>query len=76
MNDDDFDYRPRGEAWFDERGAAKLLDVGERTLRRWRGAGKVPFTRTPGGRIRYMLTQIVEIRASMLIGAASASGQT
>ena len=60
-----------GEAWFDEPAAASLLNVSDRTLRRWRCAGKVPFTRTPGGRIRYMLTQMAEIRASMMIGPAT-----
>lgn len=65
-----------GEAWFDEPAAASILNVCGRTLRRWRCARKVPFTRTPGGRIRYTLTQMAEIRASMMIGAAPAAVQT
>jgi excisionase family DNA binding protein len=55
------------EAWYDEALAARELGVHERTLRRWRAAGKVPFCRTPGGRIRYRFTQLVEIGASMIV---------
>lgn len=55
------------EGWFAEEEAARQLGVHERTLRRWRGARKVPFCRTPGGRIRYTFAQLVEIGASMVV---------
>lgn len=57
------------EAWFDEAETARQLGVHERTLRRWRKAGKVPFCRTPGGRIRYSFPQVVQIGAGMIVDA-------
>jgi excisionase family DNA binding protein len=36
-----------------EKEAAALLRIGERTIRRWRADGDVPYYRLPGGSIRY-----------------------
>ena len=56
-----------GENSFSEASAAAMLPghPHERTLRRWRTAGKVPFCRTPGGRIYYTFAQLAEIGAAM-----------
>lgn len=41
-----------------------------RTLRRWREAGRVPYCRTPGGRIYYTFEQVVAIGATMRVEIA------
>ena len=67
------------EGRYSEAQAAAQLGVSERTLRRWRAAGLVPFCKTPGGRIFYSFAQVVEIGAAMMVAAASPlaeSGQT
>ena len=52
---------------FNEAKAAEMLPgrPSGATLKRWRLAGKVPFCRTPGGRIFYTFEQLVEIGAAM-----------
>ena len=47
---------------YDEKAAARILSVAPRTLRRWRAQGKVSPYRTLGGRIRYSLDQLLEMR--------------
>jgi DNA-binding transcriptional MerR regulator len=42
-----------------EKEAARLWGVSPRTLRAWRKAGLIEWTRTPTGRVRYTLDQIV-----------------
>ncbi|HEV2865386.1 MAG TPA: helix-turn-helix domain-containing protein [Allosphingosinicella sp.] len=65
------------DGWYFEAEAARQLAVHERTLRRWRKPGKVPFCRTPGGRIRYTFAQLVEIGAGMVVAAnGAAAGRT
>lgn len=59
------------EGRYSEAQAAAQLGVSERTLRRWRQNGKVPFCRTPGGRIFYTFAQVVEIAAAMMVGASA-----
>lgn len=55
------------EATFSEAQAAAMLPSkpSTKTLKRWRLAGKVPHCRTPGGRICYTFSQLVEIGAAM-----------
>lgn len=47
-----------------EAQAARILGVSARTLQRWRLAGRIGHYRTPGGRIRYSVEQLVAFRAS------------
>ncbi|WP_367305067.1 helix-turn-helix domain-containing protein [Sphingomonas tagetis] len=54
------------DVWSEEQ-AAQQLRVHARTLRRWRQGGKVPFCRTPGGRVRYTFEQLVQIGAEMQV---------
>jgi excisionase family DNA binding protein len=43
----------KGDLWLDLSEAARLLGVHFTTLRRWADSGKIPCTRTPGGRRRF-----------------------
>ncbi len=56
---------------FAEPRAAAILGVTARTLRRWRAAGAVGYSRTPGGRILYSLQDLHRLRASMRVAPAS-----
>lgn len=56
---------------YDEKQAARILDVTARTLRRWRKDGKVSFYRTPGGRVRYSTDQLLELRRSSRVPVSS-----
>jgi len=47
---------------YDEKTAARILGVAPRTLRAWRVAGKVSHHRTPGGRVRYTMDQLIEVQ--------------
>lgn len=49
--------------------AARILQVSDRTLRRWRAAGRVTFYQSPGGRISYDLGDLVAFRQSMRVRA-------
>lgn len=53
------------EGSFSEPQAAAMLEVSDRTLRRWRNAGRVSFYRSPGGRVHYTLDQILALRFAM-----------
>lgn len=55
--------------FMDEKSAARILAMAPRTLRRWRVKGKVPHHRTPGGRIRYTVDQLIEFQRSLRVGA-------
>lgn len=45
--------------FFDEKAAARIAEVHPRTLRRWRERGLVAWYRTPTGRIRYRLEDLL-----------------
>lgn len=55
------------ERFYSEAQAAAMLPgaPSAATLKRWRLAGKVPFTRTPGGRIFYTFAQLATAGAAM-----------
>lgn len=44
---------------YDEKAAARVVGVHPRTVRRWRDAGLLAFYRTPTGRIRYKLEDLI-----------------
>ena len=52
---------------YTEEQVAAMVRVTSRTLRRWRLAGKVSYERTPGGRIRYRLDDVIELTGRMRI---------
>lgn len=54
-----------GDKTYNEPQAARMLGATERTLRRWRAAGRVPFHATPGGRIRYTIDDLAAIQSGM-----------
>lgn len=49
---------------YDEKAAARILGVAPRTLRAWRMKGLVGFHRTPTGRVRFTLDQLVDVQRS------------
>jgi len=49
--------------------AARILQVSDRTLRRWRVAGRITFYQSPGGRISYDPVDLVAFRQSMRVRA-------
>ena len=49
-----------GSEFFGEKAAARILDVHPRTLRRMRSRGLVAHYRTPTGRVRYKLEDLIE----------------
>lgn len=55
--------------WYDEKAAARILGVAPRTLRAWRTDGKVAHYRTPGGRVRYSLDQLLALKCGGLVEA-------
>jgi excisionase family DNA binding protein len=55
--------------WFDEKTAAHMLGISPRTVRAWRRDGKISYHRTPGGRIRFTLEQILDVHAAGLVRA-------
>jgi DNA-binding transcriptional MerR regulator len=42
--------------------AARILQLSQRTLQRYRSRGLIGFLRTPGGRIRYSVDQLTEFK--------------
>lgn len=56
---------------YDEAQAARIVGVTTRTLRAWRKRGAIGFHRTPGGRIRYTVDQLVELQRMTRVNAAS-----
>lgn len=52
---------------FSEPQAARILGVGARTLRRWRKAGAVGYSLTPGGRILYTAEDLHRLRSAMRV---------
>ena len=52
---------------FNEAQAARIIGVGARTLRRWRKAGAVGHSLTPGGRIRYSPEDLHQLQAAMCV---------
>lgn len=56
-------------SYLTEAEAATLLPgrLTERALRRWRQQGRVPYLRTPGGRIFYTVGMLTEISAAMRV---------
>ena len=52
---------------FTEPQAARILSVGERTLRRWRKAGAVGYSLTPGGRVRYTPEDLFKLQVAMRV---------
>lgn len=53
----------------DEAEAARVVGVCKDTLRNWRKDGKVGYTLTPGGRIRYTPEQLHQLVRSMKVEA-------
>lgn len=47
---------------FDEKAAARVLNVHPRTLRRWRDRGLIKYLLTPTGRIRYLYSELLNFR--------------
>ena len=47
---------------YDEKAAARILAVSPKTLSRWRKAGMVSHYRTPTGRIRYTLDDLLRVQ--------------
>jgi predicted site-specific integrase-resolvase len=56
-------------AFFTEPEAARIVEVGPRTLRRWRKAGAVDYSLTPGGRVRYSLENLRKLQQAMRVTA-------
>lgn len=52
---------------FTEPQAARIVGVAQRTLRRWRKAGAVGYSLTPGGRIRYTPEDLHQLQRSMRV---------
>lgn len=50
---------------YSEAEAARIIGIGARTLRRWRRAGAVAHSITPGGRVRYSLEDIWQLQSAM-----------
>lgn len=62
-----------GDSYFTEPQIAHALGVDVRTVRRWRNAGKITFLRTPGGRVRYRIDDLIEMSARMIVSSAEAA---
>lgn len=62
------------QEWYDEKSAARILRVAPRTLRAWRQAGKVGFHRTPGGRVRFTLDQLLAVQQAGAVLVAPPRG--
>lgn len=50
---------------FTEPQAARVFGVSARTMRRWRTAGAVGYSLTPGGRVLYTVADLDRLRAAM-----------
>lgn len=57
---------------YDEKAAARILSVSPKTLSRWRKAGMVSHYRTPTGRIRYRLDDLLRVQRAGHIAAQEA----
>ncbi len=55
---------PRTERWLSIDEAARLLGIGQSTLRRWSDAGLVPVYRTAGGHRRYREADLLAVLKS------------
>jgi len=53
--------------YYDEKGAAFILEVSPRTLRNYRKMGAIEQYRTPTGRIRYTMEQLIEFQRSIRV---------
>ncbi|WP_267380521.1 MULTISPECIES: helix-turn-helix domain-containing protein [unclassified Sphingomonas] len=47
---------------FDEKAAARILSIAPKTLSRWRKAGMVSHYRTPTGRVRYTMDDLIAVQ--------------
>jgi DNA-binding transcriptional MerR regulator len=56
---------PETPDFYDEKAAARIAEVHPRTLRRWRVQGLVASYRTPTGRVRYRLEDLVAAVATV-----------
>lgn len=54
---------------FDEKAAARVLGVSPKTLSRWRKAGMVSHYRTPTGRIRYTVDDLLAVQRAGHVAA-------
>jgi excisionase family DNA binding protein len=54
--------------------AARILGVHERTFRRWRERGLVPYQRLPSGRYRYKSTDIHKLIREVAANGAPSEG--
>ncbi len=54
---------------YDEKAAARILAISPKTLSRWRKAGLVSHFRTPTGRIRYKLDDLLRIQRAGHVAA-------
>jgi predicted site-specific integrase-resolvase len=55
---------------YDEKMAASIVGVTPRTLRAWRKAGAIGYHRTPGGRVRYTMDQLIDFKRASRVPAA------
>lgn len=55
--------------WLTEPQAARVLGIHHDTLRRWRKKGAVGFVLTPGGRVRYLIDDVVRLQTAMRVPA-------
>lgn len=55
--------------FYDEKQAARIADVHPRTLRRWREKGLVACYRTPTGRVRYRLEDLLTVVSHVRVSA-------
>jgi excisionase family DNA binding protein len=64
---------PKGTRWLYLGAAADYLGVHFTTLRRWADAGDVPCIRTPGGRRRFLRSDLTDFLASLQQGESRES---
>lgn len=58
------------QPWHDERQAARILGITDRTLRAYRKKGLIGYCQLPGGRIRYTLDQLTDFERSCRVAAS------
>lgn len=61
------------QQWLSEPQAARVLGIHHDTLRRWRKKGAVGFVLTPGGRVRYLVDDVVRLQTAMRVPATLGS---
>ena len=54
---------------YDEKAASRILGISPKTLGRWRKASLVSYYRTPTGRIRYTMDDLLRVQRSGFVAA-------